>query len=331
MDSIVLLAKQPGLTSFSSLRNVKKAFNTNKVGHTGTLDSFAQGLLVVCTGRMTRLAGNITEFNKSYKAVIKFGEETDTLEYTGNIIKETELPDENTVMEAVNHFTGELMQRPPAFSAIHVDGKRASDLVRNGKQIEIPERKINIFNAKILDIKKNNDNKVLACLVNFTVSKGTYIRSLARDIGQYCNSSAHLIGLYRTRVGNFKIEEAAGFSLLENFTIDNCFKDVENFKIDQTYKIEKEQDHIIQKEIIQKEKKLTKDISELCGFLNIELNDIHCAEEFCNGKPLKNRLFKEDLYKIPNESLCAVFFEDRFYGLLEKDNLGKIRYKFVNN
>ena len=91
-DGIILLAKQPGLTSFSSLNSVKKALNTKKVGHTGTLDSFAQGLLIVCTGRLTRLAGRITEFNKTYQAVIKFGEETDTYEYTGKITKKTVLP-----------------------------------------------------------------------------------------------------------------------------------------------------------------------------------------------------------------------------------------------
>ena len=87
-DGIVLLAKRPGPTSFASLNSVKKSLNTTKVGHTGTLDSFAQGLLVVCTGRLTKLAGNITAFDKSYQAVIHFGKETDTLEYTGNVIKE---------------------------------------------------------------------------------------------------------------------------------------------------------------------------------------------------------------------------------------------------
>ena len=91
-DGIVLLAKQPNQTSFYSLNSVKKALGTSKVGHTGTLDSFAQGLLVVCVGKMTKLAGNITEFDKSYEAVIKFGEETDTLEYTGKVIKKLVFP-----------------------------------------------------------------------------------------------------------------------------------------------------------------------------------------------------------------------------------------------
>ena len=142
MDKIVLLAKQPGITSFNSLYNVKRAFNTTKVGHTGTLDNFAQGLLVVCTGRLTKLAGNIIEFDKSYKAVLRFGTETDTLDYEGQIIKEAALPDEQTVRKIVASFVGEQEQKPPVYSAIHVDGNRASELVRKGLDVELPSRKI---------------------------------------------------------------------------------------------------------------------------------------------------------------------------------------------
>lgn len=330
MDEIVLLAKQPGPTSFGSLRNVKKALNTNKVGHTGTLDSFAQGLLVICTGRMTRLAGNITEFDKSYKAVIKFGYETDTLEYTGKIIRESPLPEESTVLEAIEHFKGEQFQQPPAFSAIHIDGKRASDLARSGKETEIPKRKIIVYEANILEIKKNSHNLVEAILVDFTVSKGTYIRSLARDIGLFCNSAAHLIGLFRTRVGNFKIEDAAGFSLLEDFNIENSIKKASCFNQNEKF-FDEESDKIIQQEILKTKQEFNELISTQCGFYNINLIDEAAVYEICHGKPLKNKLFKEDLYQIPNNMICAVFFKKKFYGLLEKDNTGKIRYKFVNN
>jgi len=333
MDEIVLLAKQPGITSFGALRNVKKALNTNKVGHTGTLDSFAQGLLVICTGRMTRLAGNITEFDKSYKAVIKFGEETDTLEYTGNVIKQAELPSKQAVIDAVAHFTGEQDQIPPAFSAIHVDGKRASDLTRNGQVVELKARKITVFSAKIEEFKmKENEDKVEACLIDFSVSKGTYIRSLARDIGNYCGSCAHLIGLFRTKVGNFCVENAAGYSLIPEFTIDSSYKDMEKFKaIESDFVFNKEDDLIIQQQILETKQQISKDIAEQCGFMNISLSSQDSVAEFCNGKPLKNRLFVEDLYSIPNNQHCSVFYEDIFYGLIYKDETGKIRYKFVNN
>ena len=230
MDGIVLLAKQPGLTSFSSLFNVKKALKTTKVGHTGTLDSFAQGLLVVCTGRLTRLAGNITEFDKEYKAVISFGSETDTLEYTGNIIKETALPTEQALISAVESFIGPQQQVPPQFSALHVNGKRASDIARKGGEISLPPRPITVYKAEITELEKNAQGLVENCMITFRVSKGTYIRSLARDIADKCGSSGHLIGLYRTRVGNFCIEDAAGFSLLSDFTISACKKAVESWK-----------------------------------------------------------------------------------------------------
>ena len=148
-NGILLFAKQTGPTSFSAIGSVKRALKTTKVGHTGTLDSFAQGLLVVCIGSLTKLAGNITAFNKSYKAVIKFGEETDTLEYTGKIIKTAPLPTKQSLEAAVQKFTGNIMQTPPLFSAIHVDGKRASDLAREGKSQKLPARPVTVFKAEI--------------------------------------------------------------------------------------------------------------------------------------------------------------------------------------
>ena len=209
-DGIVLLAKKPGLTSFASLHSVKKALGTTKVGHTGTLDSFAQGLLVVCTGRLTKLAGNITEFDKSYSAVIKFGEETDTLEYTGQVIRTAPLPSLEALTNALQKFTGNILQAPPSFSALHVNGKRASDLAREGKTVELPPRPITVFQANIIETKLSSEGFVEYCKIDFTVSKGTYIRCLARDIAKEAGSAGHLIGLYRTRVGNFDIKDAAG-------------------------------------------------------------------------------------------------------------------------
>ena len=219
-NKIVLFAKQPGKTSFSSLFTIKHALNTNKVGHTGTLDSFAQGLLVVCAGHLTRLAGKITEFDKSYKAVISFGKETDTLECTGKLIRTAPLPTKEAVKEAVKFFTGPYMQKPPAFSAIHVDGKRASDAVRSGQSVDIPARKITVFSSEIKEFLME-EGFVKSVLVDFHVSKGTYIRSLARDIAERCGSAGYLSGLFRTKVGNFCVEDAAGFSLLEEFNIEN--------------------------------------------------------------------------------------------------------------
>ena len=159
-DGIVLLAKQPGPTSFSCLFDVKHALNTTKAGHTGTLDSFAQGLLVVCTGRLTRLAGNIIELDKSYEAIIKFGEETDTLEPLGNVILQKKLPSLENLKSAVQKYTCTYNQKPPVFSSIHIDGKRASDLVRQGSEIEMKSRAVTVYSAEIIDVKLNSDNLV---------------------------------------------------------------------------------------------------------------------------------------------------------------------------
>ena len=333
MDGIVLLAKQPGYTSFSSLHNVKKALNTTKVGHTGTLDSFAQGLLVVCTGRLTRLAGNITEFDKEYKAVIAFGKETDTLEYTGNVIKETELPSEQALISAVKSFVGPQEQVPPQFSALHVNGKRASDIARKGGEVKLPSRPIVVYKAELNELEKNKDGLVQSCMITFSVSKGTYIRSLARDIAAACGSSGHLIGLYRTRVGNFCIEEAAGFSHLSAFTIEGCRKAVELWKtsLKQEDTDSKEKYNIeIQKEIPEKIKAFDEKTADLCGFSSIHLVDVQSEECFRNGKPILKKWFIEYIDEIKANTLFAVFSQTKnFCGVIEKKDSKHFSYRFV--
>lgn len=332
MDKIVLLAKQPGVTSFNSLYNVKRAFNTTKVGHTGTLDNFAQGLLVVCTGRLTKLAGNITEFDKSYKAVLTFGLETDTLDYEGAAVRQADLPDEQTVRSVVASFVGEQLQTPPSFSAIHVDGKRASELVRKGVEVQIPARKINVYSANIEQLKKNEEGKVIACLIEFSVSKGTYIRCLARDIGAACGSAAHLTGLYRTKVGNFSIEEAAGYKSLPKFDIENCFVLAQQLKNKEIVKPEREQELEFQKEIVETARAFDEQTAVLCGFKILHLADSQSEQDFRFGRPIHKTFFAEKINMESAQDLFAVFAPDKsFCGLagckdLEKQYVG---YKMV--
>ena len=343
-DSIVLLAKRSGLTSFSSLRNVKKALNTTKVGHTGTLDSFAEGLLVVCSGHYTKLCGQITAFDKTYEAVIHFGSETDTCEYTGKIIRTSELPTEEGLRKAVEKWTGNIMQKPPLFSAIHVDGKRASDLVRDGKNFEIPARPVTVFSSEIRELKFSEDGKhVEFARIEFSVSKGTYIRSLARDIAESSGSSAYLTGLFRKKVGNFRIEDAAGFSVLEDFNIRNAYKKEEEYKEfsenspgvakegESQRKGPSEEDLLVQKEILEKLQDVTPELAGLCGFHNVSLTSSQCAEQFRNGKPLKSAMFTESLWSFPPDCQIAVFFEGHFTGLINKNAAGKVSYGFVIN
>ncbi len=343
-DGIVLLAKKPGVTSFSSLNNVKKSLHTTKVCHTGTLDSFAQGLLVVCTGRMTKLVSHITEFDKSYSAVIKFGEETDTLEFTGQVVKKAPLPTLEELKNAIKAFTGELLQAPPAYSAIHVDGQRASDLARKGIQVEIPKRKITVFSANLTEFQlENGSERVQLARVDFSVSKGTYIRCLARDIAQACGSAGHLIGLLRTKVGNFSLSDAAGLSLLEEFSISSAKKNAEIFLSTQKEKSESaeepskkiktpyiptEEDILIQTEIKDKIQQFSEETSLLCGFENIHLKSSERLSDFKNGKKLFYSDFEETISSDSSKPL-AVFYNGLFSGLLERGSNKKLYYKFV--
>ena len=165
---IVLFAKRPGLTSFSSLFSIKRALATKKVGHTGTLDSFASGLLVVCTGSLTRLASYITSFNKTYDAVIEFGVETDTLEYTGKIIKTAPLPKKDDVLSAIKHYTGDILQRPPLFSALHINGERASDIARSGRSAEMPSRPVTVYASEAEEFLFEAGDRVKAVRVRLS-------------------------------------------------------------------------------------------------------------------------------------------------------------------
>ena len=331
---IILLAKQPGLTSFASLYAVKRAFKTSKVGHTGTLDSFAEGLLVVCTGSLTRLAGRITQFDKMYEAIIRFGEETDTLECTGSVVRTAPLPSKSDFEKVVSRFTGKLMQTPPAFSALHVDGARASDLVRQGKNIELSPRPVTVYESKILELSEDSSGAIRAARVLFSVSKGTYIRSLARDIGAECKSAAHLAGLRRTQVGDFMLEDAAGFGSLKSFTIESALENAERLKIcaggfekhGDGKKDEVSADLI--SEIQEKSLPMTEKLALICGFDCVLLRQT-AENSFKNGAKLSDRMFSSPITYVKT-GYAAVFTESKnFAGLIEKTSDGKLKYGFV--
>jgi len=199
---VVFIDKPPGITSFKALGKIKKTLNTGKVGHTGTLDKFASGLIVVLTEKLTRFNPYITALDKKYTAGIEFGKETDTLDPEGVIIKESAIPSLETIHEALTYFTGIIDQIPPLYSAVHVNGKRASERVRDGEKVVMKSRKIEIYENTIISY----ENGFL--LLDVYCSKGTYIRSLARDLGRLCDSCAYVKTLRRTEVGNFNISRA---------------------------------------------------------------------------------------------------------------------------
>lgn len=204
MQGLILLNKPSGITSFGAVAKIKRAAHEKRVGHTGTLDPMATGVLPVLLGRATALSGLMLDADKRYTATVRLGVATDTDDITGTVIKNGEV---NVTSErlnnAVSHFTGEIMQSPPAYSALKKDGVRLYTLARMGETVEVPERRVTVFSADVVSyINEKNE-----FAVNFHVSKGTYIRSLARDIGEFLGCGACLSSLCRTYTGGFSLSQ----------------------------------------------------------------------------------------------------------------------------
>jgi tRNA pseudouridine(55) synthase len=196
-NGLVLLDKEPGRTSFQALYPVKRIYG-NSVGHTGTLDQFAEGLLVVLVGKFTKFNPLFTAFDKVYEADFTFGAETSTLDPEGEVVFSGPVPSESPGGLA-SRWTGPQMQVPPEYSAIHIDGRRASDRVRDGQSIQMPSRPITVYSLDVLGWTA----PVLT--VRIHCSKGTYVRSIARDWGRAVGCGAHVTRLRRTRVGPFAL------------------------------------------------------------------------------------------------------------------------------
>ncbi|MGL4982294.1 MAG: tRNA pseudouridine(55) synthase TruB [Treponemataceae bacterium] len=314
-NSFVLYAKPSGLTSFSSLNVIKNALETKKVGHTGTLDNFADGLLVVMINKLTRLVSHVTNFDKKYEAIIRFGSETDTLDYTGTVFKETKLPRKEDFLAAVNQFLGEIDQIPPAYSAIHVNGKRASDLARNGLIPQIPSRTVTIFDIQVIDFTGEYAHIFVHC------SKGTYIRSLARDIAASCKSCGHLVALRRTAVGSFTLDTAIGQHYLPSFSIDNLLQLQKN---QSGAVLNKES---LAKAIIEGQHDFTKEVATICNFNTITLQAEY-EKQFFSGMPLKRTFFVDKKHLSNNDFLVFLQGSQKFCGSI-KLTADTIAYNFV--
>lgn len=202
LTGLALIDKPAGVTSFQALQKIKQQCRTKRVGHTGTLDKFATGLIVVLVGRMTKLNPILEGMDKEYEAEIRFGEETATLDPEGEVVRRAPLPSLESIRRALEGFRGSLDQIPPQYSAIHIDGKRAYQRVRQGEAVEMPRRRIEIKELEIRDLQAERLRIRVRC------SKGTYIRALARDIGEAAESCAYLTALKRTAVGPYRLEEA---------------------------------------------------------------------------------------------------------------------------
>ena len=219
MNGILIVNKPKGYTSRDVVNKVGKILGTKKIGHTGTLDPMATGILVLCVGKALKLVELLTNHDKEYVFGIKLGIETDTLDVTGNIIKRGNVPDlsKEDIIRVLNQFIGSIKQEVPIYSSIKVNGKKLYEYARNGEDVVLPVRDICIYSIDFLDMKGDE------IFLRSYVSKGTYIRSLARDIGRALGTYGTVSYLDRVRLGDFtssmaySIEdiEKGNFSLLD--------------------------------------------------------------------------------------------------------------------
>ncbi len=208
MDDIIFIDKPAGMTSFgvvARLRRVlsKEAGKKVKVGHTGTLDPFATGLMIIVTGKECKNAGFYTKLDKIYEATIRLGQTSSTGDPEGALTDVSAIePSREMVEKVLAGFVGEISQTPPIFSAIKIGGKRAYDLAREGKEVEIPSRQVTIYSLELLDYSYPEVK------IRTHVSSGTYIRSLAADIGEALGTGAYCSQLRRTRIADWKVDDA---------------------------------------------------------------------------------------------------------------------------
>ncbi len=206
-DGVLIIDKPPGLTSHDAVMKVKKTLSAKKVGHTGTLDPFATGVLVMGINQGTKLIPFLDKTDKAYRGVVFLGTTTDTCDSTGEIVERCDETDiekisKEDILRVIEDFTGTIKQRPPIYSAIKVDGVRLYKLARSGVKVDVQEREVKILSLELVDYT------LPRITLDVTCSPGTYIRSLAVDIGKALGFPAHLEGLNRTRCGNFSIKDA---------------------------------------------------------------------------------------------------------------------------
>lgn len=211
MDFGLLIVDKPvGPTSHSVVNVVRRGTGVRKVGHAGTLDPRASGVLVLCLGAATRLSEYLSASRKGYEAVVRFGQATDTYDADGQVVLDTgRSPSLEEIEACLGDFEGEQVQVPPAYSAIKLQGRRAYELARAGEDVELAPRQVTIHSIRITGYQPPDLALEVDC------SAGTYIRSLAQDLGERLGTGAHLVALRRTRSGCFGLEDAVGMADLE--------------------------------------------------------------------------------------------------------------------
>ncbi len=211
LSGLLVVNKKAKMTSHDVVEKLRRVLKFKKIGHTGTLDPGAQGVLLACLGKATKIAKLLTEYDKEYEAVIRLGVTTDTYDGEGKVvqIRDSLKISEDEIREAAQSFKGEIWQTPPLYSAVKQGGKKLYQYARAGKQVERKKRKVFIKDVQVLEVRPPFVKLKVNC------SKGTYIRSLAHDMGEMLGCGAHLFSLFRTRVGPFDVKEALDLKAIE--------------------------------------------------------------------------------------------------------------------
>lgn len=281
MDGLILINKQKGFTSHDVVNVIRKKLNTKKVGHTGTLDPNATGVLPILIGKGTKISKYLMEHDKTYIATLKLGEKTDTGDSEGQVIEEKSIPKDlrkEDINDVLQSFLGKQKQLPPMYSAIKINGKKLYEYAREGKEVKIEPRNIEIYKIELLEYQNNKIKFEVEC------SKGTYIRTLCEDISQKLGTAGYMEELQRTKVNTFKIEDSI---LLDDITLENAEKNI--IKIEKVFK-EKDKINLDNKklEMFLNGVKLTYSLSE-------DIYRIYNNEHFIGIGILKNGLLKRDI------------------------------------
>ena len=228
MNGVIIVDKEKGKTSFDEIRDIRKKYNIKKVGHAGTLDPMATGVLIILVGEATKLSDYLMNHDKEYIATLKLGKKTDTGDSEGTIIEEKEIPNlcKENVQNVLNTFIGKSKQIPPMYSAIKVNGKKLYELAREGKEIERQEREIEIYSLEIIKLIEEN-KKIAEIEFKVNCSKGTYIRTLCEDIAEKLGTCGYMKELRRTRVGRFTLNDKDKF-----ITLEEIMEDKESYSLD---------------------------------------------------------------------------------------------------
>jgi len=232
MHGIINLDKPKGMTSQEAVTFVKRTLRVKKAGHAGTLDPLATGVLLILLGEATKVARFLSDLDKEYISKIKLGERTDTLDSEGNIIEKRDVPDipKGQIEAVLSRFLGKIRQVPPMYSALKHSGRPLYELARKGIEVERKERPVNIYNIRLLSLNLPYLEIAISC------SKGTYIRTLADDIGMALGTGAHIVELRRTSIGGFNIEDSLKINDLtpdKIIPIDKALSHLREFKVSQ--------------------------------------------------------------------------------------------------